>query len=1393
MKKFEFFKSNRKGRGGIVQLKSRSRWLVFSLVMLFLVPVAWAETVVTSLDGSATWNYSNQPYIVEGDLFVQSGETLTIEPGVEVRFNGPYMLTVYGRLLAEGEIVNEPDEEASITDVNWILFTQHDTTGIADEDRWGGIRFEGSESGSVLRYAIIEYGFAGGVWPYNNGGGLYIFGSSPQVENSVIRHCRADKFGGGVYMWSSSSLFRNNLIAHNSAVEQGGGIHMDLTNIDLRNLTVVDNNAEDFGKGIYFGPSSTPYIRSSIFWANGDDAGARDDEAFFNAGLSDADFRNSIVSGEYWNLGASVTVDGQDIENFLWGVVNQGIDNVFYPADTLFYTLSDSSVGIDNGDPFDDRWSVEPLPNGGENKINMGAYGGTLIAAKSLPVAGLIHPASLSRQGSLFPLPVVRVGETTSTVLGVINIGHGPLYVYHDSLSFEEPDEGEDYRDRFSVPEFSRIAVGPDSFEVFEVEYNPNMTDVDTMDVWLRLDTDGGTVRFLLRGVPINPSIRVEPQSIDFETVNLGTPDTLTYTVYSEGTTRVSLEPPVTYTSHFSVVSGRANIPPGETEVFSVVCNPIITVGELVDSVQIRNNDEMKYVYLTASSRGPILSTDVSNNDSLDFLFVDINDSRTLGVIYRNEGNADMVVTPPETLPDDFSLFADSEPFTSAISVAPSDSVEIGYRFSPSIVQFYSDSITVSTSLRNIKLYVQGRGTTGGVYFAGDIPNPDFGIPEVWGADGNDIYVCAGASTIPAGQTLTILDGVQVLFEEGNGITVEGVLEVLGKEGNEVVFTPQNGDDGSFHSGIYYFGASPLCRMQWAVVEYGMAASGGGIAVYNCSPSFFQVTVRNCVSSGDGGGMWVYQSAPSIIRCSIYDNVAATTGGGLTLWGSEPEFHNNLVYGNHADEYGGGIEFTSYSSPEITNSLIYDNSAGIAGGGIYAVDHSSPVLLNDIIYANTADSAAALRAKIRSNPILRNSVIHGHEGDVISHGEGGNLVARYSVVQGMLDPDNDVSDVEPAVAFVNAPNDFHLAPGSPLIDDGDPAGQYEDFVFPPSLGSERADIGLYGGRYAGYWDDAAPLKITFFNNIANARGLKIVVNVIGDIQGDPTLEVTTFSGTETATLTEIGSGAGAYYTDYSIEESTFLEAKVSANNGDFVFKRNIDLVLFKPASGGQISSSDGMSLIMPPNTVGQEIVVSLEPDLGASLPDDIPLSDPAGARWVISSPIEHWSSPAELVLPYDPVIVYPGSEQGLAIWRNIDDQWERIESYVDIDNKTVHGSIFGSGTYVITYEATGEYSNMLPVTSRLQANYPNPFNPVTTIPFMLSEPAVVDLRIYNVLGQEVTRLANDWYTAGQHNVTWQASSGDRELASGIYICRLKVHGKNGSGEIIDSRKIVLMR
>jgi hypothetical protein len=84
---------------------------------------------------------------------------------------------------------------------------------------------------------------------------------------------------------------------------------------------------------------------------------------------------------------------------------------------------------------------------------------------------------------------------------------------------------------------------------------------------------------------------------------------------------------------------------------------------------------------------------------------------------------------------------------------------------------------------------------------------------------------------------------------------------------------------------------------------------------------------------------------------------------------------------------------------------------------------------------------------------------------------------------------------------------------------------------------------------------------------------------------------------------------------------------------------------------------------------------------------------------------------------------------------------------------------------------------------KLIGNYPNPFNPATTIQFHIPELSNVTLTIYNSIGEEITVLINEDLSTGDYNIRWNAEG----FNSGVYFYQLK------AGNFVDTRKMILLK
>ncbi|MCW8811167.1 MAG: T9SS type A sorting domain-containing protein [Ignavibacteriaceae bacterium] len=92
-------------------------------------------------------------------------------------------------------------------------------------------------------------------------------------------------------------------------------------------------------------------------------------------------------------------------------------------------------------------------------------------------------------------------------------------------------------------------------------------------------------------------------------------------------------------------------------------------------------------------------------------------------------------------------------------------------------------------------------------------------------------------------------------------------------------------------------------------------------------------------------------------------------------------------------------------------------------------------------------------------------------------------------------------------------------------------------------------------------------------------------------------------------------------------------------------------------------------------------------------------------------------------------------------------------------------------------------SNELPVKYNLQQNFPNPFNPSTKIKYSVLQTSQVNIKVFDILGNEIVTLVNEEKSIGTYELTWNAES----LPSGVYFYQLK------AGSFVETKKMILLR
>ncbi|UCF64090.1 MAG: VCBS repeat-containing protein [bacterium] len=116
------------------------------------------------------------------------------------------------------------------------------------------------------------------------------------------------------------------------------------------------------------------------------------------------------------------------------------------------------------------------------------------------------------------------------------------------------------------------------------------------------------------------------------------------------------------------------------------------------------------------------------------------------------------------------------------------------------------------------------------------------------------------------------------------------------------------------------------------------------------------------------------------------------------------------------------------------------------------------------------------------------------------------------------------------------------------------------------------------------------------------------------------------------------------------------------------------------------------------------------------------------------------------------------------------------------------GTLFYENLEFVSIDPGNSVQVKYPFEISLFPNYPNPFNPNTTISYQMNQPGSVSLRIFDTMGREVRTLYKGQQSAGSYRISWDGrnNAGD-SVSSGIYLCQLK------SGQTIKSQKLMLIR
>jgi hypothetical protein len=211
--------------------------IVLALILLSKGAVYGQTIVGGAISVNTTWTLAGSPYLVQSNLAVMNDATITIQPGVVVRFDSQTSMQFFGNVRAIGT-ASQP-----------ITFTSNSQSPMYGD--WGYLLFNSSVpaydfvngTGAILEYCIIEYGGGANV---SSNGAVRVNAASPFLSRCILRN----NLNAAVAAWGmgSISLYMENCTIQNNEVElgavncSGGILHMNGCNVS-DNFNVVGTNS----------------------------------------------------------------------------------------------------------------------------------------------------------------------------------------------------------------------------------------------------------------------------------------------------------------------------------------------------------------------------------------------------------------------------------------------------------------------------------------------------------------------------------------------------------------------------------------------------------------------------------------------------------------------------------------------------------------------------------------------------------------------------------------------------------------------------------------------------------------------------------------------------------------------------------------------------------------------------------------------------------------------------------------------------------------------------------------------------------------------------------------------------------------------------------------------
>lgn len=472
----------------------------------------------------------------------------------------------------------------------------------------------------------------------------------------------------------------------------------------------------------------------------------------------------------------------------------------------------------------------------------------------------------------------------------------------------------------------------------------------------------------------------------------------------------------------------------------------------------------------------------------------------------------------------------------------------------------------------------------------------------------------------------------------------------------------------------------------------------------------------------------------------------------------------NLIWANSAGLKGGGVDCIQ-SSPEIINNIFYKNKSGSSGGAIClrsvpsptSIESSAPSIRRNIFFGNiSGDSTGGAIANLKAELSPSATIGFREKAEVDTNdfwnNAGGNLyrppadvIGNIYVFPRLVDPEY---------------GDFRLECTSPCRKDSIGVLRW---LYPDSCGRVP------------HW---GMISLSLFQNPVATAVAQFLVNTDVPLKAPPVGYVTIGENSPTPVdFTSISSTTYRGTFLFSASDTAHISIFASSvQEQDTSIIRDFAVQLIGAGKIGKLVSPDNrLRVSFSLGAIKDEIYATCIP-----VSDDPQYNFEDGEKEALGKayqlgPLLEFNQELTISFPLDHYNLSEKDKTLFSIYRHEKDGWQKETCF--LDENSICAKVSRLGVYRLVYDENQEHIAGIPKAYQLSQNYPNPFNPQTMIKYDLPEAGHVNITVYNILGQKVKALVDEYQEAGYRSANWDGKDETgKEVASGIYFYKIKAVG-----------------